>query len=237
MTIDANAPTVSTEIERIREQLTELGAASLTSRRFQNEVLDLVVQNAEMGDCLVEVGCYRGGLTAQLAFIAQRLGKRFISVDNDLSYIDIARRTVEAIVPGAPITFFHGTLAEYANTPVSEAKCILVVIDGLHSYQGVRQDIEALYCIDPLPHIGVFHDFGLRTEDGDTAVDRALFDTFGQGFNYRPIGVMGGPLSGLPTRSSPGPWKDYFVDDVPEGVYIHCADCSPSVSPRDLASA
>jgi Methyltransferase domain len=221
-TLDA----ISLEIQRIRAQLTERDAASLSSRRFQNDLLDLVVQNAETGGCIIEIGCYRGGMTAQLAFIAKRLGKRLISVDNDLSYIDIAERTIKAVAPDAPVNFFHGTFTQYVNTPGGRETCILVFIDGLHTYEGVRQDIEALYSTNPLPHIAVFHDFGLRTNEWDSAVDRALFDSFGQDFKYRPIGVLGGPSSGLPTKAAPGPWNDYLQDDSPEAVYIHCADCS-----------
>jgi hypothetical protein len=227
----------STEIERIRSQLAERGTASLSSRRFQDDLLDLIVQNAETGNCIIEIGCYHGGLTAQLAFIAQRLGKRLISVDNDSSNIDIAEQTRKAVVPGAPVNFFRGTFAEYVRTLGRQEKYILVFVDGLHTYEGVTEDIKALYCINPLPHIAVFHDFGLRANDWDAAIDRALFDSFGQNFKYRPIGVLGGPSSGLATKAAPGPWNDYFLDDVPEAVYFHCADCSLSSAPSVLASA
>jgi hypothetical protein len=230
-------PPFSTEIQQIRAQLTEREAASLSSLKFQDDLLDLIVQNAETGDCIIEIGCYHGGLTAQLAFIAQRLGKRFISVDNDPSYIDIAEQTVKAVTPSASVNFFHGTFAQYVKSPDGQEKCILVFIDGMHTYEGVREDLEALYCVNPLPHIAVFHDFGLRANNWDPAVDRALFDSFGQTFKYHPIGVLGGPSSGLATKVAPGPWSDYFLDDVPEAVYIHCADCSLSATPSVLASA
>jgi len=67
----------------IRDRCKEIERFSWTSLRYQNDILRLILQNREKGGCIVEVGCFRGGLSAQLAYLAKVLTKKFYALDID----------------------------------------------------------------------------------------------------------------------------------------------------------
>src|SRR3954464_875739 len=84
------------EIGRIREKLQALEIRSLTSEKFQDDLLQLAEAHVAAGDCLMEVGSFHGGLTAQLAFAAKSLDTWLDVVELSEEMIGRTRRAVEA---------------------------------------------------------------------------------------------------------------------------------------------
>jgi glycosyltransferase involved in cell wall biosynthesis len=208
-----------------RARLLQLGNHSHTSTEFQDDVLHFIDRHADVGGAVIEVGCYRGGLTAQLALVCRRLGKTLYVIDVDEQYMAIAKESVQAVTYDAHVRYYLGTFPQF----VAEGRCreqvILTLIDADHRYDGVRRDITAVYAMTPLPHAVAFHDFSLRyvtAELKDVRVDRAILDAFGEDARYVRLGQVAG--LGPTMATSPGQDGHYHERGQPEGVLLLCEE-------------
>ena len=215
------------KIAAIRNKLAANGCASMTSTTFQNQLISFIDLNSESGDFVIEVGCFRGGLTAQLAYVTSELGKKLYVIDIDQSMLDCAAQAVKKSTGSIPDSthFFRGNLVSFLSQPRVSDRCILAFIDGDHFYDGVVKDIRALlsgHLARPL-YIA-FHDFSLRYNIGqltNVRVDQAIRDTL-----KNEILLPIGELSGLSTLISEPPSAQeqehpYFYKGGSEGALDH----------------
>jgi hypothetical protein len=212
-------------IQQIRTELDKSGNHSHTSFVFQDDVIRFIHQNCSEGDSVIEVGCYRGGMTAQLAATCSTLGKRFYVVDIDQGYIDITKINVDGIIGTNDTVYFCGALSTFYDSGLPNERPILIFIDGDHRYSGVVRDIRAVLGSKMLPFAVAFHDFSLRyqvPELVDVYVDQAIYDTFGREVRYRPIGEIAGRSTILATQVQPD--GHYHETGQPEGVLLAFED-------------
>lgn len=210
-------------LETIRSRLAADGNHSHTSRKFQDDILSFAAANADKGNCIIEVGCWRGGLSAQLAHVAPTLGQRFVVVDLYEEALNHARAAVE--MAGAKADFHLGDFKSYVDTIDSGTKPTLVFIDADHRYDAVAADIRILYSMPTLPFAAAFHDYSLRylhsnAEMASVRVDLALKDALGPDFPHFKIGETIKPGGWIAT--SPAADGHYHEIGCPEGVLIHC---------------
>lgn len=227
----------STRIAAIRKELQQIGCASATTPAFQNQLLSYLDMNADRGDFLIEVGCFRGGMTAQLAYYAVERGKRFYVVDICDEYLQTARNSVKTAlgkVPGC-VEFVKQDLTTFLGGPQPSQRCLLVFIDGDHHYDGVVRDIKAVVNSSlERPLTICFHDYGLRcTAEGltDVRVDKAIHDILPK-CAVSPIGEiagLGGILPVDPVRHS----GEHFPRGLSEGVMVVLNDPRPFTSRLD----
>jgi SAM-dependent methyltransferase len=213
------------QIGAVRRELERIGCPSSTSPSFQNQLLSYLDMNADRGDFLVEVGCFRGGLSAQLTYFAQAAGKDLYVVDVDPRYLDMARETVARSFGGLPscVHFVQADLSHFLALPRSSDRCILVFIDGDHHYEGVARDIRAILESGLERPLSVcFHDYGLRyTADDhlDVRVDRAIRDLLGE-HAVIPIGEVAGFSGVMPTEPVVSDSGAHFASGTSEGVVV-----------------
>ena len=209
------------DISTIRRQIADLDRRSASSETFQDDLIRFGREFAQRGNCLIEVGCYHGGMTAQFAALACELGQKVHVVDIDSHYLSVARDTVERLSLSDYAVFHQMNFQTFAETAESGCHAILVLIDGDHFYNGVVADIRALYSFRHLPYAAAFHDYSLRyanPEGADIRVDRALHDILGIDFKRVPIGELsreGGTL-----RTAPGDDHHFHELGQYEGVMI-----------------
>jgi SAM-dependent methyltransferase len=211
-------------IAEIRGKLHARGDHSWTSATFQNQLLSFIQINAWRGDFVIEVGCARGGLTAQLAEVTSGLGKALYVVDVDQSMLDHAARAVEEAAGAIPdlTHFFRGDLKSFVARPRASDRCILVFIDGDHRYSGVIKDIHALLDSRLARPLSVaFHDYALRYDDeslADVRVDEAIRHVL-RNETLVPIGELSG-LTSLASEPSTETLRAYYEKGGSEGVLV-----------------
>jgi hypothetical protein len=208
-------------IQSIRAALLTSGNHSHTSPKFQDDLLMYAEAFSANGNCLIEVGCFRGGMTVQFASLAQRLKQHVHVIDIDQGYLDLTKQLVETMVGASNVTFHLCDLSTFVHGAGRDTRPTLILIDGDHRYDGVVADIRALYAMRTPPFAVAFHDFSLRyatVEGADVRVDRALRNTLGTDFPHIPIGEVsriGGFL-----RTDPGADGHYHEIGCPEGVLV-----------------
>lgn len=208
-------------IAEIRAELDELGNISHTSIAFQDDILRIIETKKDRGGCVIEVGCYRGGLTAQIATVCQTLQKQFYAVDINANYLSVAKDSVARAVEQDNTNYFVGNLTEFYASGILVDDPILVFLDGDHRYPGVVKDITAILESKRPPYAVAFHDFSLRyvtPELADVRVDRAIHDNFGAAVHLDPLGEIAG--SGQTARTEPQPDGHYHEIGQPEGVLL-----------------
>jgi SAM-dependent methyltransferase len=214
-------------IGEIRAKLHAQGRHSWTTATFQNQLLSFIQLNAHRGDFVIEVGCARGGLTAQLAYLTDGLGKALYAVDVDQTMLDQAAQAVRESTGTIPDSthFFRGDLRSFLSRPRMSDRCILAFIDGDHRYDGVIRDIRALVDSRLARPLSIaFHDFSLRYDDeslADVRVDRAIRDAL-RDETLMPIGELSG-LSSLVTEPSSETLRAYYERGGSEGVLVTLA--------------
>lgn len=217
------------ELDRIRARLAADGNHSHTSLKFQDDLLFYATKFAAHGNCIIEVGSWKGGLSAQFAYLARKLGQRFVVIDNNATYLEYARAAVEATGAGDSTSFHLGDFQSFAVTADPEIRPTLVLIDADHHYDAVAADIRTLYAMTSRPYAAAFHDFSLRystPELSNVRVDRALIDAFGEDFQHIKIGEVAAP--GGPTlQITPQPDGHYHELGYSEGVLINCQTAIP----------
>lgn len=207
------------ELAEIRRKLEEIGRFSHTTQKFQDDLIDFVVQNHDRGGSLIEVGCFHGGLTVQLAHVARPYGLHLDVIDISRQYLDVARDTVSTFGYGDRVAFHKTTLTQFLAERDGPAP-LLVFIDGDHRYDGVVADIRAVMGMPERPYACAFHDFSLRYADGpltNVRVDRAILDEFGPEAPLHRIGETAGDGQ---LRTVPGADRHYHEPGQPEGVLI-----------------
>lgn len=209
-------------IENIRATLSEMGNFSHTTDKFQNDLLHHARAFASHGNCLIEVGCYRGGLTSQFAWLAKQLGQHLHVIDIDPGYLYVAKESVQATSDDSNVSFHLCDFATFIQGEGRDINPSFALIDGDHYYNGVVADIKALLSMPIRPYGVAFHDYSLRHADPELSeirVDLALKDTLGPDFPHTKIGEVsreGGPL-----RTKPGNDNSHFHElAVSEGVLI-----------------
>jgi len=213
------------KIVAIRKELERIGSASCTSLTFQDQLLSYLDMNAHRGDFLIEVGCFRGGMTAQLAAFAQDRGKVLHVVNVDRGMLEHARSAVRAALGESPscVRYFEGSLTRFLEEAKPQGRCILVFIDGDHHYQGVVDDVRAvLDSALPRPISLCFHDYSLRYTEADhrdVRVDRAIRDVLGEHATI-PIGEVAGLAGTLVCRPQPGDSGAHYQEGGSEGVVV-----------------
>jgi SAM-dependent methyltransferase len=211
-------------INQIRGKLHDHGSHSWTSATFQNQLLSFIQLNAHRGDFVIEVGCARGGLTAQLAYLTSDLGKQLYVVDVDQGMLDLTAEAVNVAIGSIPDSthFVRGDLRSFLARPRVSDRCIIAFIDGDHRYTGVIKDIRAL--VDsPLvrPYTIAFHDYALRyncNSLADVLVDEAIRDTLGNE-TLMPMGELSG-LTSLGSEPSEASHQAYYYKGGIEGVFV-----------------
>jgi SAM-dependent methyltransferase len=205
----------------IRATLAAMGNHSHTTEKFQSDLMDYARAYSKEGDCLIEVGCFRGGLTAQFAAIGKELGQHLHVVDIDPGYLEVARQSVQSTTGDDNVSFHLCDLATFAQGAGKGIRVSLALIDGDHYYNGVVADVRALLAMVPRPYGVAFHDYSLRyaiPEGKDIRVDRAIHDTLGRDFPHVRIGEIsriGGPL-----RHEPREDGHFHEVGVSEGVLV-----------------
>jgi hypothetical protein len=205
---------------RVRTQLKELGRDSHTTQIFQDNLIDFIIENRDKGKNIIEVGCYKGGLTAQLAWVAKELGVKVDVIDIDNHYLNVTAETVNLFGLNEYVRFHACDLTTFVRNSPTYEKPIVAFIDGDHRYQGVVEDIRAIQSFPIRPYSAVFHDFSLRYSDGilnDVRVDRAILDEFGDLVHLRPIGEIAGRGT---LRTLPAEDRHFHEEGQPEGVIV-----------------
>ncbi|MCK5660193.1 MAG: glycosyltransferase, partial [Methanosarcinales archaeon] len=214
--------------QAIRQHLEELGNHSHTSLIFQDDILNFIREHVSCGDAVIEVGCYRGGLTAQLAQLCAHFGKLLYVIDIDKEYLNITKDSVRAICNDKHVHYYCGDLLQFVQEGICTSQVILAFIDGDHRYEGVVKDVEALYLMKPIPFAMAFHDFSLRyatDELKNVRVDRAIIDCLGDGIQYQTLGEIAG--QGKILKTTPGEDGHYHEEGKPEGVLLICSEVIP----------
>jgi hypothetical protein len=220
--------------DQLRQRLIAENCASYSSIKYQDDVLRFIVENADKGGDIIEVGCYKGGMTAQLAVMANKLRRRLCVVDTSMVWLDHTQALLERLGVLGPTTFFYcGHLSILVATPT-----LVIVLDADHRYNAVGADIVAIKKIQP--YAVVFHDFSLRHVSEQYGVDRAIYDSFGQDVKLVKIGDTTDKLNSFskppycPTGDESHPedgW--YWEENGQEGVILIMNGRMPKGSPHE----
>jgi len=183
-------------LEKMRATLLKAGSESSTSIEYQDAIARFIFENSYKGGSIIEVGCYKGGLTAQLAFAAKVTGSHLYTIDIDRQWISHTQELLQKFNLQTHTTFYHGNFAEFADSTPFDKRPLLAVIDGDHRYEAVLEDIRSIYRLTKVPHAVAFHDFSLRYVEpcnnfvANTFVDKAIFDSLGPDVELIRIGFQ-----------------------------------------------
>jgi len=109
---------------------------------------------------VLEIGAYHGKSSIVMARAIQDAGRPtfVVSLDVDIEALGTARRNAERVGVSPTILYVHGTPMTLRHAMGGLAPQ-LTFVDGLHTYDGVAQDLRALEPIVPAGGIIVFHDY------------------------------------------------------------------------------
>ncbi|ULP71049.1 class I SAM-dependent methyltransferase [Nodularia sphaerocarpa] len=215
-------------LNNLMQAIQESGNWSHTSIKYQNDVATVLQNLGDHGDCVIEVGCYKGGLTAQLSFLLQQTSKTLIVIDIDSEMIRTTKKLLQKQNLEKNVEFFTGTLQQFIDSQIGERKPSLLVIDGDHRYSGVIADIKAVESMKNKPASIIFHDYSLRYLENsgltDVLVDRAIHDSWGDKIKVTFIGDKPEKGGFLNLKENPGPHGHYFNEGGSEGALIYWHD-------------
>lgn len=185
-------PDLSEErLRTVREFAVERDSASQTKTTYQDNVLFFLRSNAFRGDNVIEVGCYRGGLTVQYAYLCHELGKHLYVIDIDEENLKHTQGLVQELGFAECATFHLMDYEAFTRSASFPGNTIATVVDADHSYEGCRRDCLTLQKVMRSSYGVVFHDFTLRYTGWDgVGVDRAIYEVFGQDVRLYPIGFQ-----------------------------------------------
>tara|TARA_R110000850_G_scaffold277144_3_gene424185 strand:- start:151022 stop:151765 length:744 start_codon:yes stop_codon:yes gene_type:complete len=211
------------EFDRIRSISEEMGCFSWTSREYQDDILNYLVENRQYGCGVVEVGSYKGGLTALLAHVCKEFSWPLYTIDIDISAVESTRKLLSALDSLENTSIHHGNLASFVETEKLAEKPLLIILDGDHRYEAVVDDIHNVYKLSYLPYAAAFHDFSLRHPTSGEKVDLAVKDCLG---NW-PVKAIGARMNGddrYPTKDHPSEDGHWWEVPGSEGAVVELPD-------------
>lgn len=207
------------ELQAIRKTSAELGRFSWTSDDYQHDLLHFIFENRGNGAGVIEVGTYKGGLTAQLALICARFGWPLWSLDIDSGSVATAADLVQRVGLAEWVSFHLGPLESFAPMIELAQRPVLVILDGDHRYDAVVRDIRSLYRLSPLPHAAAFHDYSLRHPTSGERVSEAIANCF-ENATIRLIGAQMDGAGPYPTKEKPAPDGHWWEVPGSEGAIV-----------------
>jgi len=235
--VGASTPSPAIDVQagltRIREHCKREGCFSWTSDQYQHDLQEFILNHRTHGCGIIEVGCFRGGLSAQLAFVAQQFNWPFYAMDVDGAATKATTRLLNTLGVGANSVVFHGSLDQFARVTKLHYRPALIVIDGDHLFDAVQKDIDYVYQLNLLPYAAAFHDFSLRHPVIDERVDEAIYSKFGASAAVKRIGQNTAASAAYPTREAPAADGHYWNANGSEGALL----VLPPTLPRERSVA
>jgi SAM-dependent methyltransferase len=148
--------------------------------------------NSTVPGDVIEVGCYKGGLTAELTYLSQEQGRKVHAIDICQESIYITKNLLVELGLENSVTFYLEDFFEFTFEPDFPDKVFLVVIDADHQYEAIKNDCLVLRSISDQVRGAVFHDFSLRYINNiyDSRVDEGIFAVFGTDVPLEMIGFL-----------------------------------------------
>jgi hypothetical protein len=222
------------KFDHIRKVSHEMGCFSWTSREYQDDILNYLIEHRDCGYGVIEVGCYKGGLSALLAFLCHEFKWPFYTIDIDESAVTSTRKLLSTLDLLEGVNIHHGTLASFVPKASLSDRPALVILDGDHRYEAVVEDINNVYRLPKLPFAAAFHDFTLRHPTSGEKVDQAVKDCMGD-WPVRHIGARMDGGEKYPTKEKPSDDGHWWEVPGSEGAIVELPPsiaCTGSISER-----
>lgn len=203
----------------IRKISHDLSCFSWTSKEYQDEILNFLIKNRDRGSGVIEVGCYKGGLSALLAFLCHEFNWPFYTIDIDESAVVSTHNLLSKLSLLGGVNIHHGTLASFSPTVKLKERPSLIILDGDHRYESVVKDIADVYLLNKLPYSAVFHDFSLRHPTSGEKVDQAVKDCLGE-WSIQHIGAQMEGDGKYPTETDPSDDGHWWKVPGSEGAIV-----------------
>lgn len=139
-------------VNKIRELLLRAGAETPASTLYQDAIVRFVFGNEQLGGPLIEAGCHKGAITAQLAFLAKTLGSHLFVVEKSQELLSRTRSLLDNLNLNTHTTYHRGTLETFARDVRTVKKPLLLVINGADRHGEIAAEIEAILKLKPGPH-------------------------------------------------------------------------------------
>lgn len=214
---------VDEDIKRISSYCEQEGKISWTSKEYQKSIHAVLLDKDLAPGVVVEVGCYKGGLSAQLAYFCRLLNRKFIYIDIDRNYLNSTRKLLKDLGLDKNTECFVGSFSSYMSTLGAKESIALVIIDGDHDYDATKKDICAF--LNSPPQWAVFHDYSLRSFNTHENVQKAIEDTL-VGCEKIKIGTQFKGI-GHPTKDAPDKEGHYWEVPGSEGIKVKIRRDSP----------
>lgn len=151
---------------------------SMTSSKYRNDLIYFIVNNHERGDSICEVGCYRGGLSIILAYLAQQLGKKLVICEIDENCARLAGNRIAELGLADIVSIHTSCFAAFVASGCFPDNCILTIIDANHIYEEAKTNFSAFRSVDHKSYAVAFHDYGLRDTGNKMGIQRAVNDVY-----------------------------------------------------------
>lgn len=129
---------IDADIKKIRSYCEQEGKISWTSREYQEAIHAVLMDEALSPGSVVEVGCYKGGLSVQLAYFCNLLNKKFTFIDIDQNYLNSTGMLLKDLGVDKNTKAFLGSFSDYMSNHGVEEPISLAVIDGNHDYDATK---------------------------------------------------------------------------------------------------
>ncbi len=207
------------ELEHVRKISTESGCFSWTSPDYQRDILGFLIEYREHGAGVIEVGCYKGGLTAQIGLICRKFGWPLWTMDINQASLETAADLLRKLGLDSGVTFHLGPLDHFVQHVKVAGKPVLIILDGDHQYDAVVKDILSLYRLAVIPYAAAFHDFSLRHPTSGEKVSQSVKDCFGS-LPVRHIGARMDGTGPYPTKEKPSEDGHWWEIPGSEGAIV-----------------
>jgi len=203
----------------LRKRSADFGKPSWTSAEYQRDMLEFILGNSREGQSIIEIGCYKGGLTAMLALACKEVGLTLDVIDIMPSSIESACTLLSELHLSDHVMFYRGTFPQYVSQRRPSTKAALCILDGDHAYPAVIEDLAAVDALPARPYALAFHDYSLRHPTTNERVSDAIRDHFGPSAAPRPIGLV---MNGQGHATKEHPQEDGHYWEVPgsEGAIL-----------------
>jgi hypothetical protein len=224
------------DFARIRAISQEMGCFSWTSLKYQDDILQYLIENRDRGHGVIEVGCYKGGLSALLAHVCKQFKWPFYTIDVDRTAVQSTDELLTVLGLRDCASIHLGTLSSFVKETTLKRAPALIVLDGDHRYDAVVEDIADTYRLNHRPISAVFHDYSLRHPTSDEKVDEAVRDSFGD-WPVRHIGAQMVGQEEYPTKEKPAEDGHWWQVPGSEGAIVELPPRINKISSKKAAQS
>lgn len=175
------------DIIKIEDFIKKRNCNLTTSTKYRLDLEYFLVNNAEQGDYVCLVGCYKGSFTYIMAYLCKKLGKNLIICEEAQEFADIISKNLQELGYSDNVQVYVMPFVEFVAQQLIPSSTILTIFDIDYYYECTKKGLKTFKELRMKSYAIAFHAFEFEDTYKRNRVIKSVQEMFAE-YNIFYIG-------------------------------------------------